>query len=184
MWAVATTQSLYVQPSASTANTCSGGAWMVRLTIAMHYAYPDRESPNTWPRSERIDLLSGFRRPRGRREPHRHHGPMTQQPIVEDELAGLAARTAEAAACFMRGDMRRYFTLIQHTGDYTLMPPYGGEPRRGVDTSDPALDAMAAWFTGGEAELEIIQAHASGDLAVLVAVERQHGLVGGLPDQH
>jgi len=102
---------------------------------------------------------------------------------VEDELAGLAARTAEAAACFMRGDMRRYFTLIQHTGDYTLMPPYGGEPRRGVDTSDPALDAMAAWFTGGEAELEIIQAHASGDLAVLVAVERQHGLVGGLPDQ-
>ena len=28
-----------------------------------------------------------------------------------------------------------------------------------------------------------MRTHASGDLAVLVAIERQHGEVGGLPDQ-
>ena len=38
-------------------------------------------------------------------------------------------------------------------------------------------------LTGGDAELEVFQTYASGDLAVLVAIERQHGEVGGLPDQ-
>jgi ketosteroid isomerase-like protein len=108
---------------------------------------------------------------------------MTPQPITSGELAGLVARTAEAASCFIAGDMRRYFSLIEHTDDYTLMPPYGGEPRRGADTSDAALAGLAAWFTGGDAELEVVQAYASGDPAVLAAVERQHGTVGGLPDQ-
>jgi ketosteroid isomerase-like protein len=103
---------------------------------------------------------------------------------MTDDLAALVSRTAEATQCFIRGDMRRYFTLVEHTDDYTLMAPYGGEVRRGhPDTSDAALDGMAAWFTGGAAKLEITQAYASGDLAVLVAVERQHGTIGGLPDQ-
>ena len=34
-----------------------------------------------------------------------------------------------------------------------------------------------------ESELELVQSYASGELAVLVMVERQHGRVGGLPDQ-
>ena len=38
-------------------------------------------------------------------------------------------------------------------------------------------------FRGGEADLELVQSHASGDMAVLVAIERQHGEVGGMPDQ-
>ena len=79
--------------------------------------------------------------------------------------------------------MRRYVELIRHTDDYTLMPPNGGETRRGFDDSPEALDAMARFFRGGEARLEVEATYASGDLAVLVAVERQHGEVGGLPDQ-
>jgi ketosteroid isomerase-like protein len=103
---------------------------------------------------------------------------------MTDDLAALTARVAEASECFIRGDMRRYFTLIEHTGDYTLMAPYGGETRHGhPDTSDAALEPMASWFTGGEANFEVIQAYSSGDLAVLVGVERQHGTIGGLPDQ-
>jgi ketosteroid isomerase-like protein len=63
------------------------------------------------------------------------------------------------------------------------MAPSGGEPRRGFDASDPKLDAMARYFQGGEAELQVFQTYASGDLVVLVAIGRQHGEVGGLPDQ-
>ena len=42
---------------------------------------------------------------------------------------------------------------------------------------------MARMFHGGEAELEVAAPYASGDLAVLVAIERQHGPFGGLPDR-
>jgi ketosteroid isomerase-like protein len=38
-------------------------------------------------------------------------------------------------------------------------------------------------FRGGEADLELAETYASGDIAVLVAIERQHGEVGGMPDQ-
>jgi ketosteroid isomerase-like protein len=109
---------------------------------------------------------------------------MAQSTVADDELAALIRRTAEAAAALIRGDVRRYFALIPHADDYTLMSPFGGEPTRGVDTSPERLEAQERFFTGpGEAELEVVQAHASGDLAVLAVVERQHGEVGGLPAQ-
>jgi ketosteroid isomerase-like protein len=64
------------------------------------------------------------------------------------------------------------------------MAPFGGEPRRGFDTSDHAVDALAGYFRGpGEADLQVFESYTSGDLVVLVAVERQHGEIGGLPDQ-
>jgi hypothetical protein len=65
-------------------------------------------------------------------------------------------------------------------GDYTLMPPYGGETGRGFDT-EGTLEARPKMFRGGEADLELVQSYASGDMAVLVAIERQHGEVGGMP---
>jgi len=89
----------------------------------------------------------------------------------------------EAASAFIRGDMRTYAALMRHADDYTLMPPSGGEPRRGFDESDEALDALSRYFHGGEAELEVFQTYASGDLAVLVAIERQHGTIGAFPEQ-
>ena len=42
---------------------------------------------------------------------------------------------------------------------------------------------MERSFRTGEAELEVVQSYASGDMVVLVAIERQHGEVGGMPDQ-
>jgi len=72
---------------------------------------------------------------------------------------------------------------MRHGDDFTLMAPSGGEPRRGFDGSDAALDALERYFRGGEAELEVFQTYASGALAVLVAIERQHGVIGDLPDQ-
>lgn len=102
---------------------------------------------------------------------------------MADDVEDLVRTTAEAASAIIAGDIRRYVELIRHADDYTLMPPYGGDTWRGFDDSPEALDAMARFFRGGEATLQVDATYASGDLAVLVVVERQHGEVGGLPDQ-
>jgi ketosteroid isomerase-like protein len=101
-----------------------------------------------------------------------------------EELSGLIRRTADAAKAIIRGDIREYLDLISHADDYTLMAPYGGETVRGFDGSPEAVAGMERFFRGaGEAELEVLETYASGDLAVLVVIERQHGEVGGSPDQ-
>ena len=109
---------------------------------------------------------------------------MGEGKVTDQELTELIEQTAEAASALIRGNVRRYLTLIRHADDYTLMAPSGGEPRRGFDDSDQAVDALAEYFRGGgEADLEVFESYRSGDLVVLVAIERQHGEVGGLPDQ-
>ncbi len=108
---------------------------------------------------------------------------MTTTNVTDQEVADLFASVAEAASAFINGDMRRYVELIKHGEDYTLMQPFGGEPRLGFDGSDEALDAVAEYFQGGEATVDLVRSYVSGDLAVLVVVERQHGRIGGLPDQ-
>ena len=109
---------------------------------------------------------------------------MVHENVTNEELATLIQRTAEAAKAYIRGDMRTYFTLIRHGDDYTLMSPFGGEPTRGFDDPSPErLEALERYFQNGEAELEVVQTYTSGDLVVLVVIERQHGEVGGLPAQ-
>jgi ketosteroid isomerase-like protein len=108
---------------------------------------------------------------------------MAHEHVGDEEVSGLVERAAEAASAFIRGDLRRYVELIEHADDYTLLAPSGGAPRYGFDASDEALDATAQFFRGGEAEQEVVATYASGDLVVLVVIERQHGEVGGLPDQ-
>ena len=62
------------------------------------------------------------------------------------------------------------------------MPPTGGETRHGLDSSAASIEALETFFTGeGGGDFELEQSYVSGDLAVLVGVERQHGSVGGLP---
>jgi len=73
--------------------------------------------------------------------------------------------------------------MIHHADDFTLMSPFGGEPERGFDTSPERIAALKSFFRGGEAEVEVTQTYVSGDLVVLVLVERQRGEVGGLPKQ-
>jgi ketosteroid isomerase-like protein len=102
--------------------------------------------------------------------------------IPEDELAALVRRTEEATTAFMRGDMDAYLARTPHAPGFTLMNPFGGEPTRYADRTD-SLRAAASFFADGEARIELVEAHASGDLLVLVMIERQHGEVGGLPDQ-
>jgi ketosteroid isomerase-like protein len=107
---------------------------------------------------------------------------MAHASITDEELAELVRRTEEATSAFIRGDMSRYLELTSHARGFTLMNPFGGLPTR-YDNRAESLAKVAGYFKGGEAKLELVQAHASGDIVVLVMLERQHGEVGGLPDQ-
>ena len=103
--------------------------------------------------------------------------------VTDEDLAALVQRITEATRALIAGDAKGYAALIKHANDYTLMSPYGGDVVRGFDDSDAALDGMAQFFRGGEATVEVVETYTSGDLAVLVVIERQHGTVGNLPEQ-
>ena len=108
---------------------------------------------------------------------------MTSTGITEADVADLVQRCRDAAAALIRGDVHTYLGLFVHADDYTLFPPFGGAPRHGFDASEDAVEQLSRFFGGGEAQVDVVQSYVSGDLVVLVLVERQHGAVGGLPDQ-
>ncbi|MGH3612843.1 MAG: YybH family protein [Pseudonocardia sp.] len=89
----------------------------------------------------------------------------------------------EATDAYIRGDIHHYLSLFDHPTDYSLMPPYGGETTHGFEYSEEGAAETSRFFASGEGTLELQQSYVSGDLVVLVAVERQHGEVGGLADQ-
>jgi ketosteroid isomerase-like protein len=103
--------------------------------------------------------------------------------VSDVELAALVRRVTEAAEALIRGDVKGYVARIKHADDYTLMSPYGGDPVRGFDDSDEAMDALSRFFRGGEVEVDVVETYTSGDLAVLVVIERQRGNIGDLPEQ-
>jgi len=108
---------------------------------------------------------------------------MARSGITEADVADLVQRCQDAAAALIRGDVRSYLGLFVHADDYTLIPPFGGAPRHGFDASEDAVEQLSHFFTGGEAQVDVVQSYVSGDFVVLVLIERQHGKVGGLPDQ-
>ncbi|MGO1076020.1 YybH family protein [Inquilinus sp. CA228] len=103
--------------------------------------------------------------------------------VTDKDITDLVARAAEANAALMRGDIEGYLALISHADDFTLMTPFGGAPTCGFDASSDQLAALGRFFRAGRTALELVQAYASGDLVVLVVIERQTVEVGGLPDQ-
>ena len=108
---------------------------------------------------------------------------MARSGITEANVADLARRCQNAATALIRGDVRSYLGLFMHAEDYTLIPPFGGEPRHGFDASEDAVEQLSHFFAGGEVQVEVVQSYVSGDFVALVLIERQHGKVGGLPDQ-
>ena len=81
---------------------------------------------------------------------------MVQGNVTDGDVTELVRSTADAASAYIRGDIRRYLTLIKHGDDYTLMAPYGGEPRRGFNAEE-ALESTPKMFQGGEADLELVE---------------------------
>src|SRR6185312_12469111 len=87
---------------------------------------------------------------------------MGQRNVTDGDVTELVRSVAEATSAYIRGDIQRYLTLIKHGDNYTLMAPYGGEPRRGFDVKE-ALETTPRMFRGGEADLELAETYASGD---------------------
>ena len=108
---------------------------------------------------------------------------MTTDDHTVQDLSDLTELWSVAAQAYLDGDLPRYAALANHAPDYTLTPPIGGDPREGFDGSDQAVEWTAKTFRGGDTSLEVFASYASGDLAVLVATERQRGTVGDLPSQ-
>jgi hypothetical protein len=107
---------------------------------------------------------------------------MADAGITDEELAELVQHTEDATSAYMRGDMDHYLALTRHARGFTLTNPLGGTPVRYEERAE-SVKASADYFKAGEAKLELVQAHAWGDTVVLVMIERQHGQVGGMPDQ-
>ena len=107
-----------------------------------------------------------------------------ESPIGPADLDALAARMDEAADAYIRGDLRHYLELFDHGADYTLMPPYGGPTVLGYEPTEEGIETTSRFFAGpGTATWETQATYAAGDLAVLVGIERQHGVVDGRPEQ-
>src|SRR5262245_62042734 len=101
----------------------------------------------------------------------------------DQDVAALVRRSADANKALVRGDIDGYLALIEHSKDYTLMNPFGGAPTRGFVDSPERRAAMAKFFEHGTLDQEVVAAHASGDLVVLVTIERVRAKVGGVPEQ-
>src|SRR5262249_43218124 len=99
------------------------------------------------------------------------------------DLAGLVLRTEEANQALVRGDIGKYVELTRHAKDYLLMNPFGGTPVRGFDDTPERRAGMAKFFKSGTLKQELVSTFQSGDLAVLVTIERMHGEVGDIPEQ-
>jgi ketosteroid isomerase-like protein len=108
---------------------------------------------------------------------------VTEDSISPADLEELVGIMREAASAYIGGDIRHYFELMRHAEDFTLMGPFGGDTTRETGSSDASIAELERFFQGGEAVLEVVETYASGNLAVLVVVERQHGKVGELPPQ-
>lgn len=99
------------------------------------------------------------------------------------DVAALTRQTEEANKALVRGDIDKYIALTRHGKDYLLMNPFGGAPTRGFDDTPERREGMKKFFKTGTLEQEVVATWDSGDLAVLVTIERVRGEFGGLPEQ-
>jgi len=100
-----------------------------------------------------------------------------------EAAADLLCLHAEANEALINGRIDRYLELITHASDYTLMSPFGGAPSRDFADTPEHRAAMARFFKTGTSTIEPVSAYASGDLVVLVLIERQRVAIGDLPEQ-
>src|SRR5262245_10874709 len=104
-------------------------------------------------------------------------------PVTDKDVAHLTRRSAEANTALVRGDIDGYLALIKHAQDFTLMTPFGGAPVRGFDGSSENRAAMARFFKSGTFQQEVVTTYDSGDLVVLVTIERVRAETGGPTEQ-
>jgi ketosteroid isomerase-like protein len=103
--------------------------------------------------------------------------------VTDEDVSNLVRRTADANKALIRGDIDGYLALVEHAQDYTLMAPFGGAPIRGFDSSSEHRAALARFFKSGTFDQELVATYSSGDLVVLVTIERVRAEISTLPEQ-
>lgn len=102
--------------------------------------------------------------------------------MTDEELADFLRRAEAAAVAYVRGELDQYLRLTTHAPGFTLLAPYGGPPSRHAHRAEELGEGRSP-FRGGESRLEHVETHAWGDTLVIAMIERQHGQLGGRPDQ-
>jgi ketosteroid isomerase-like protein len=101
---------------------------------------------------------------------------------MDEEVRKLIEVSEESNQALVRGDIERYLALINQADDFTLMSPFGGEPRQGR-ISDERMREIGKFFKNGTLRQEVVHAYGSPDMIVLATIERCHVEAGGLPAQ-
>ncbi len=99
------------------------------------------------------------------------------------DIAALVRRSADSNQAFMNGDMKRWRALDPLSPDFSIMSPFGGWTTGGFDASPARLAEMAQHFKSATTAFEVVATHATPELIVIAAVERQRAVIGHLPEQ-
>jgi ketosteroid isomerase-like protein len=99
-------------------------------------------------------------------------------------IPNLVLRTEEANKALVRGDIDRYIALTQHAEDYTLMAPFGGDTDARLRRVRREPCKNGELFKSGTLDQEVVATYNSGDLAVLVTIERVQAEIADLPEQN
>ncbi|HVG49588.1 MAG TPA: nuclear transport factor 2 family protein [Rubellimicrobium sp.] len=108
---------------------------------------------------------------------------LAQGTITEGDLVALFERASDAHAALIGGEVSRYFEMVAPAPDLVLMTPVGGFTRRSEPFSPAEMEGMTRFFRGGSGTAELVGSYASGDLAVLVMIERARARIADIPDQ-
>src|SRR5262245_42389576 len=92
--------------------------------------------------------------------------------VTDADIGDLVERTAVANKALVAGQIDLYVDLTPHSDDYTLMGPFGGAATHGFDASSESRARMKRFFKSGTLNQELVATYNSGDLVVLVTIER------------
>ena len=93
----------------------------------------------------------------------------------ETELVqSLLEQTRQSQRAWVNGDSASYATeRMSHTDRFTIFGPFGGPSPKGWSDDIAKIQAnVAKAFQGGTSAIELVQSYVSGDLAVLVTIDR------------
>jgi uncharacterized protein (TIGR02246 family) len=100
-----------------------------------------------------------------------------------NEIEQVVEQLEQASRAWMQGDIEPFARLVSPTGDFTILPPFGGPAVKGLDRWRESAPAIARQFSNGNSKVHLVQVYASSDLLVLVLDEEQVGTIAGREGQ-
>jgi uncharacterized protein (TIGR02246 family) len=94
-------------------------------------------------------------------------------------LDGAMEQSHAALDAILKGDKSGYEALFSEREDVTLGNPFGPFARGRKNVEARLAGAASHYRDGGVTDVDLIATYASGDLAVVVEVERGKAKVGG-----